>query len=133
MCDCLKALAPIFPQFPSEPLMLQVSGHKVVAVQAPDRLGTNTAQEVIATEKQYILQTYSRPDVVFVRGQGTKMYDTEGKEYLDFAAGIAVNALGAYLFSFISELTNFPSELAFTAQFHKSRPLFIDGLVVDVT
>lgn len=74
--------------------MSQVSGHRVVAVQAPDRLGRISAQEVIATEKQYILQTYSRPDVVFVRGQGTKMYDADGKEYLDFAAGIAVNALG---------------------------------------
>ena len=52
------------------------------------------AQETIDTEKKYILQTYGRPDVVFTRGQGTKLYDTEGKEYLDFAAGIAVNALG---------------------------------------
>ena len=52
------------------------------------------AQQVIADEKRYILQTYARPDVVFVSGKGTKLYDTEGKEYLDFAAGIAVNALG---------------------------------------
>jgi len=52
------------------------------------------AENVVRDEKEYILQTYGRPDVVFVRGQGTKMYDTNGKEYLDFAAGIAVNALG---------------------------------------
>lgn len=53
-----------------------------------------TAQEVIDNEHKYVLQTYGRPDVVFVKGKGTILYDTEGKEYLDFAAGIAVNALG---------------------------------------
>lgn len=52
------------------------------------------ASEVIADEKKYILQTYARPDTVFVRGEGTVLYDSEGNSYLDFAAGIAVNALG---------------------------------------
>jgi len=52
------------------------------------------AESVISSEKQYILQTYGRPDVVFTRGEGTTLYDTEGNQYLDFAAGIAVNALG---------------------------------------
>lgn len=42
-----------------------------------------------------MLQTYGRPaDVVFVRGEGAKLYDAAGKPYLDMAAGIAVNALG---------------------------------------
>ncbi|CAD7697600.1 unnamed protein product [Ostreobium quekettii] len=53
-----------------------------------------SAADVIADEKAFILQTYARPDVVFARGEGTRLYDTEGREYLDFAAGIAVNALG---------------------------------------
>ena len=44
---------------------------------------------------RYILQTYVRPDIVFTHGEGARMYDAFGKEYLDFAAGIAVNALGA--------------------------------------
>ena len=43
---------------------------------------------------RYILQTYARPDIVFTHGEGARMYDAYGKEYLDFAAGIAVNALG---------------------------------------
>lgn len=43
---------------------------------------------------RYILQTYARPEIVFAYGEGAKMYDVYGKEYLDFAAGIAVNALG---------------------------------------
>ena len=41
-----------------------------------------------------ILHTYNRFPVVFERGKGVYLYDTEGKKYLDFAAGIAVNALG---------------------------------------
>lgn len=44
--------------------------------------------------RRYILQTYARPDIVFTHGEGVRMYDAFGKEYLDFAAGIAVNALG---------------------------------------
>lgn len=42
----------------------------------------------------FLLHTYSRFPVVFERGEGVFLYDTEGKEYLDFAAGIAVFALG---------------------------------------
>ena len=43
---------------------------------------------------RYVLQTYVRPELVFVHGEGPRMWDAHGKEYLDFAAGIAVNALG---------------------------------------
>ena len=41
-----------------------------------------------------ILPTYKRAPVEFVRGSGVHLYDAEGKAYLDFVAGIAVNALG---------------------------------------
>jgi acetylornithine/succinyldiaminopimelate/putrescine aminotransferase len=52
------------------------------------------AQEIIQAEKENVLQTYIRPDVVFTRGEGMYLYDTEGKKYLDFTSGIAVTALG---------------------------------------
>jgi len=43
----------------------------------------------------YVLQTYAKPDdLVFVSGAGSRLTDAAGKTYLDFAAGIAVNALG---------------------------------------
>lgn len=51
-------------------------------------------EAVINAEKQYVLQTYARPDIVFTSGSGTILVDTSGREYLDFASGIAVNALG---------------------------------------
>lgn len=46
-----------------------------------------------ATERS-LVHTYNRFPVVFDRGEGVYLYDTEGKKYLDFAAGIAVSGLG---------------------------------------
>lgn len=51
-------------------------------------------QAVIDAEARLFVQTYARSPVVFERGDGCKLYDTEGKEYLDLTAGIAVNSLG---------------------------------------
>lgn len=45
-------------------------------------------------DAKYVLQTYARAPPVFVKGKGCVLVDQEGKEYLDFASGIAVNALG---------------------------------------
>jgi acetylornithine/N-succinyldiaminopimelate aminotransferase len=53
----------------------------------------NTA-EVIALEQAYVLQTYRRPEFVLVRGEGARVFDSEGRAYLDGVSGIAVNALG---------------------------------------
>lgn len=53
-----------------------------------------TAAEVMAAEQRYILQTYARPAFVVERGEGCYLYDSEGRQYLDCVAGIAVNALG---------------------------------------
>ena len=50
--------------------------------------------DIIAKENAHILQTYGRVPIVMVRGQGPRLWDADGKEYLDFMSGIAVNALG---------------------------------------
>lgn len=50
--------------------------------------------EVIALESQHIVQTYRRASFVLDRGEGVYLFDTDGRRYLDFSAGIAVNALG---------------------------------------
>jgi predicted acetylornithine/succinylornithine family transaminase len=50
--------------------------------------------EIIQAEKQYVVQTYVRPEVVFTHGQGAYLFDSDGKQYLDFSSGIAVTALG---------------------------------------
>jgi predicted acetylornithine/succinylornithine family transaminase len=51
-------------------------------------------EEIIKTESEYVLQTYLRPEIVFSHGAGAYLFDTEGKRYLDFMAGIAVTVLG---------------------------------------
>jgi len=49
---------------------------------------------ICAEEARYMIHTYRRPPIVFTRGRGCHLYDSKGREYLDFLAGIAVNALG---------------------------------------
>jgi predicted acetylornithine/succinylornithine family transaminase len=53
-----------------------------------------TKEELIASSEKNIVGTYRRQPVVFVRGEGAHLWDTEGKEYVDFVAGIAVCSLG---------------------------------------
>lgn len=43
---------------------------------------------------KYILPVYARPPFILSHGKGAYVWDTEGRKYLDFSAGIAVNALG---------------------------------------
>ena len=50
--------------------------------------------QIKALDEQYVLHTYARAPFVLQRGEGLRVYDTQGKSYLDFVSGIAVNALG---------------------------------------
>jgi len=51
-------------------------------------------QEVKDMSSKYLFQNYGRIDLSFTHGKGCYLYDTEGKEYLDLVAGIAVNSIG---------------------------------------
>ena len=55
---------------------------------------TTNAQTVTALEAQHVLQTYKRQPVVFVRGEGSRLFDDSGRAYLDFISGIGVVVLG---------------------------------------
>jgi len=50
--------------------------------------------DIIADSHKYIMNTYGRQPLVLVKGRGTKVYDSDGREYLDFVSGVAVNNLG---------------------------------------
>jgi len=52
------------------------------------------AEDIKALDEKYVVHTYARAPFVLERGEGVRLYDTEGKAYLDFVSGIAVNALG---------------------------------------
>jgi acetylornithine aminotransferase/acetylornithine/N-succinyldiaminopimelate aminotransferase len=50
--------------------------------------------EIIGLFDRYVVPSYARYPLVFVRGKGARVWDADGKEYLDFGGGIAVNLLG---------------------------------------
>ena len=53
-----------------------------------------TLADLQALERDYVIPTYARAPVEFVRGEGARLWDDEGNEYLDFQTGLAVNSLG---------------------------------------
>src|SRR5207249_8858216 len=55
---------------------------------------SSASQAVMDLESEYLLQNYGRYPLVLRRGRGPYVYDIAGKRYLDFIAGIGVNALG---------------------------------------
>ncbi|MEN6319896.1 MAG: acetylornithine transaminase [Syntrophaceae bacterium] len=53
-----------------------------------------TTAELMSLSEKYIMSTYKRFPIVLVKGSGARVWDSDGKEYLDFVAGIAVCSLG---------------------------------------
>lgn len=56
--------------------------------------GKMDTKTIIETAEEHLIHTYNRYQIVLDKGDGVHLYDTDGKEYLDFGAGIAVFALG---------------------------------------
>ncbi len=56
--------------------------------------GYHAMTDWISEEHTYLFQNYGRQPLVLERGEGTRVWDPEGKEYLDFVGGLAVNVLG---------------------------------------
>ncbi len=81
-----------------------------------------SADDAIANEQQYILQTYQRPDFVLDRGEGVYLFDTEGRRYLDCVAGIAVNALGYGDPDVARVITEQAAGLIHTSNLYHTRP-----------
>lgn len=55
---------------------------------------TATFDQLASLDAAHVMQTYARLPIAFVRGAGTRLVDSEGREYLDFLGGIAVTSLG---------------------------------------
>ena len=69
-----------------------------------------------------LLHTYNRSAVVFDHGKGVYLYDTEGKEYLDFAAGIAVCSLGYGDETYSTALKNQVDKLLHVSNLYYTEP-----------
>lgn len=53
-----------------------------------------SVKDVMEQEQKYIVETYERLPVVFVRGQGSRLWDKDGSEYIDFTSGLGVCNIG---------------------------------------
>jgi acetylornithine/N-succinyldiaminopimelate aminotransferase len=61
---------------------------------ADAKRSTSAEIDVKALDERYAMPTYARAPVEFVRGEGARLWDSEGREYLDFFAGLAVHNAG---------------------------------------
>lgn len=73
--------------------------------------------------EQAFLHTYNRFPVIFERGDGVHLYDTEGKEYLDFASGIGVMALGYHNKEYTDALKGQLDLLTHTSNLYYNLPI----------
>jgi len=71
---------------------------------------------------KYLMQTYSRQPVSIVRGRGAKVYDLEGREYLDFVGGIAVNILGHGHPDLVKAIQRQAAQLIHTSNLYYTEP-----------
>lgn len=71
---------------------------------------------------KYIMNTYSRQPIVFEKGEGVYLYDENGKKYLDFMAGIAVNCLGYANEKIINAITKQVKLLSHCSNIYYSMP-----------
>ena len=72
--------------------------------------------------RDYVMPTYGRFDLALTRGQGTRVWDEEGKEYLDFGAGIAVCSLGHSHPQLTKALAEQAATLVHTSNLYLTRP-----------
>ena len=82
----------------------------------------NTMQTVMDRGEEYLLKTYNRFPVVFERGEGVYLYDSNVKKYLDFGAGIAVFALGYGNESYNQALKDQIDRIIHTSNLYYNRP-----------
>jgi acetylornithine/N-succinyldiaminopimelate aminotransferase len=81
-----------------------------------------TESETRQLFEEYVVPTYSRYNVVLVRGKGSRVWDEDGKRYLDFGAGIAVSTLGHSHPRLIEALDRQSRELIHTSNLYYTRP-----------
>ncbi len=74
------------------------------------------------TDKQYIANTYARFDLEISSGKGSLVYDTDGKEYIDLATGIAVNTFGVADEEWIGAVTSQLGAFQHTSNLYYSAP-----------
>lgn len=78
--------------------------------------------ETIEKAEEVLYKTYNRFPVIFDHGEGVYLYDSEGQEYLDFGAGIAVMGLGYHDLEYTKALTEQAEKLLHTSNLFYNQP-----------
>ena len=78
--------------------------------------------EVFYDDKQFVAPTYARFNVAFERGEGSRLYDINGKEYIDCATGIGVNIFGVCDDVWKSAVTEQLNKIQHTSNLYYSLP-----------
>ena len=81
-----------------------------------------TSKEMKALTGQYVMNTYGRFDVAIDHGEGSRLYDPEGKEYIDFASGIGVTSLGYGDEDWVSAITQQAKKLGHVSNLFYTEP-----------
>ena len=79
-------------------------------------------EELKQDAARYLMQTYTRQPLSIVRGRGAKVYDLEGREYLDFVGGIAVNVLGHGHPDLVQAIQRQAAQLIHTSNLYYTEP-----------
>ena len=87
----------------------------------PTTTAANT-KTLITKGKKYYTEAYKPREVVLARGQGAKVWDTNGKDYIDFGAGIAVTALGHHNKDLVKALTDQAAKIWHTSNVFYTEP-----------
>ena len=77
---------------------------------------------LVASGRQHLVPTYRQRELVLERGEGSRLWDIEGREYVDFAAGIAVSALGHGDADILAALVEQAGKLWHTSNIFYSEP-----------
>lgn len=93
-----------------------------------------TSEELMRLSNQFIMGTYNRSPLVMREGRGSLVYDPEGKEYLDFISGIAVNTFG-HCFPPITAAIREQSELLVHASnlYYSEPQIFLARRLIELT
>ena len=73
-------------------------------------------------DQNYIMSTYGRLDVALVSGKGSTLQDSDGKEYIDFGSGIAVNTFGACDQEWVQAVTEQLNTIQHTSNYYYTKP-----------
>ena len=79
-------------------------------------------EELKQDAARYLMQTYTRQPLSIVRGRGAMVYDLEGREYLDFVGGIAVNVLGHGHPDLVQAIQRQAAQLIHTSNLYYTEP-----------